>query len=180
MDRLLELEQRCQLIPLLGNHELMMLQSFEDPAQAHFWLQCGGQATLDSYGGSPECVPDDHLNFLRRCVPYYETDHHFFIHANYDSTLPLGEQPPDLMYCVHLHECCPLPHLSVKTAVVGHTPQRDGQVLRLDGVICLDTFCVGDGWLTALDVNGGELWQFNRLGQGRAEGPKNINEVPLH
>jgi len=180
LERLVQLQTECQLIPLLGNHEQMMLQTLEDPTQAVYWLQCGGHATLESYEGSLNNIPDSHLDFLRSCKPYYELEKHFFVHANYDSLLPLAHQPPDLLYWVHLHEQCPLPHLSGKTAIVGHTPQRDGQVLRLDGVICLDTFCVGDRWLTALEVGSGELWQFNRRGEMRLEGPRNINEVPLH
>jgi serine/threonine protein phosphatase 1 len=57
------------------------------------------------------------------------------------------------------------PHKSGKILVVGHTAQKDGQVLNLGHLICIDTYCHGGGWLTALDVDTGHLWQANLEGQ---------------
>ena len=48
------------------------------------WLSCGGQETMESYGGHPDDVPDEHIQFLKDCRRYYETDSHMFVHANYD------------------------------------------------------------------------------------------------
>jgi serine/threonine protein phosphatase 1 len=67
INRILALQQKYQVIPLMGNHELMMLDSFEDHSQAFYWLQCGGKETLDSYGGDPTDVPREHLDFIRGC-----------------------------------------------------------------------------------------------------------------
>lgn len=50
IDLLIELQQRCQLIPILGNHEEMMLAAREDRAKLVEWNEFGGIATLDSYG----------------------------------------------------------------------------------------------------------------------------------
>ena len=54
-----------------------------------------------------------------------------------------------------------------KTAIVGHTPQGTGEILDLGYLICIDTYCVGGGWLTALDVESGRVWQANREGRLR-------------
>ena len=50
---------------------------------------------------------------------------------------------------------------------MGHTPQKSGEVLDLGYLKCIDTFCHGGGWLTALEVRTGKVWQAN---SGRGEG----------
>jgi serine/threonine protein phosphatase 1 len=51
---------------------------------------------------------------------------------------------------------------SGKLAIVGHTLQKNGENL---GLGYLDTFCHGGGWLTALEVEGGQrVWQANEEG----------------
>ena len=56
------------------------------------------------------------------------------------------------------------PHLSGKTLIVGHTEQTDGEVLDLGFIRCIDTACWRYGWLTAMDVHSGEIWQAQRFG----------------
>src|SRR6185369_13015247 len=79
----LELENRCAIVPLLGNHELMLLEAAEHPLALEPWLSCGGAATVQSYGGQLGNIPPEHWDFIRRCQRYYETPKHFFVHANY-------------------------------------------------------------------------------------------------
>jgi serine/threonine protein phosphatase 1 len=161
---LIGLVDRCELIPLLGNHERMMLDAIESLEVLEFWLEVGGQETLACYGGTFDEVPPDHLVFLRGLHRYYETASHFFLHANYDAELTLDQQPDRLLLWEHVVHTTPLRHASGKTAVVGHTPQGSGEVLDMGHVICIDTYCVGGGWLTALDVESGRIWQANRDG----------------
>ena len=33
---------------------------------------------------------------------------------------------------------------------------------------CIDTCCYGGGWLTALDITSGQLWQANQVGETRS------------
>jgi len=61
----------------------------------------------------------------------------------------------------------PGPHCSGKTAIVGHTAQRDGEILDLGYLKCIDTCCYGEGWLTALDVDSGQVWQADKEGRMR-------------
>lgn len=56
---------------------------------------------------------------------------------------------------------------SGKTVVVGHTPQTDGRMLDLGFLKCLDTACHSGGWLTALDVDSGHIWQASQRGDLR-------------
>ena len=56
-------------------------------------------------------------------------------------------------------------HFSGKVAIVGHTPQENGEILDLGDIICIDTFCVGSGCLTALNVDTGEICQADKEGR---------------
>ena len=62
------------------------------------------------------------------------------------------------------------PHLSEKTVFVGHTEQRNGEVLDLGFVVCLDTACWKYGWLTAMDVRTRKTWQASKWGMPREPG----------
>ncbi|HJT79180.1 MAG TPA: hypothetical protein VJ739_18430 [Gemmataceae bacterium] len=59
------------------------------------------------------------------------------------------------------------PHCSGKVAVVGHTPQRGGEILDLGFLACIDTNCHRGGWLTALEVHTGQVWQADGRGRVR-------------
>ena len=167
VDQLIELVDRCQLIPLLGNHESMMLSSLESSEVYDHWCRVGGRETVDSYGGSLDGLPFEHTVFLRGLKRHYETDTHLFVHANYDATLSLEQQPDRLLLWEHVVHTLPGRHCSGKTAVVGHTPQGSGEILDMGYLICIDTYCFGGGWLTALDVESGKVWQANRDGDLR-------------
>jgi serine/threonine protein phosphatase 1 len=169
LDFLLELEQQCQVVPLLGNHEIMLLECNENPLLIESWLTVGGAATVKSYDGQLANIPPEHWDFIRRCQEYYETSTHFFVHANYAASMRLDSQHDYLRYWEHLHVNMPPPHQNGKTAIVGHTAQKSGEVLDLGHVICLDTNCYGGGWLTAMDVESGQLWQADRHGHLRGE-----------
>lgn len=167
VDLLIDLVDRCQLIPLLGNHEAMMLEAIDSPKVREFWYRAGGNTTIDSYGGSLEDVPFDHLVFLRGLKRYHETNSHLFVHANYDEALSLEQQPDRLLLWEHVVHTMPGRHRSGKTAIVGHTPQGTGEILDMGHLICIDTYCFGGGWLTALDAESGHVWQANRFGELR-------------
>jgi serine/threonine protein phosphatase 1 len=168
IQRILELERHCTLVPLLGNHEVMLLEALKSLEWLVPWLGYGGQQTMDSYGGDPSQIPPGHLDFMRACRPYFETETHLFVHANYEPDLPLDQQPEETLLWSHLTLRLPPPHTSGKRAVVGHTPQVNGEILDLGHLVCIDTYCYGSGWLTALDVDSGQTVQADRQGQVRS------------
>ena len=114
-----------------------------------------------------ESVPDNHLAFLRNCRSFYETESHIFVHANYLPHLPLEQQPKRYLRWEFLDAQLVHPHYSGKIAIVGHTTQRSGEILDLGFIKCIDTYCYGGGWLTALELNSGRVWQANKQGQLR-------------
>ncbi len=169
IETLLEVEASGRLFPLLGNHEEMMLGAIRGTSPRHWWLQHGGVQTLESYGfvGDLSALPDEHLAFLDRCLPYYEAEDTFFTHANYVADEPLDQQPAEALRWQSLAEHFPAAHYSGKRAVVGHTAQKKGEVLDADYLWCVDTYCHGGGWLTACDVMTGDMWQANADGRLR-------------
>lgn len=165
VERLLLLNGQCELVPLIGNHEAMLLSALDDAEELAFWCQCGGMETLESYGGEIESIPESHIEFFEQCSIAYETDTHLFVHANYEADRPLEEQDEHVLLWKHLNYGVPSPHVSGKKVVVGHTPQTSGEVFDAGHLICIDTFCFGDGWLTAFDVESEEIWQANKFGE---------------
>lgn len=169
IDRLITLHQTGQLIALRGNHEQMMLNCRHD-GKISAWLPMGGKTTLLSYSLSDELnlldVPDSHWDFLaNKCVNWYESDTHLFVHADADPNLPLTEQPEFILFWGLSDR--PSPHFSGKTIVYGHQSLESGFPLNLGYAICIDTLAYRTGWLTCLDVNSGTVWQANQIGQTR-------------
>ncbi len=170
LDRLIPLHQSGQLIALRGNHDAMMLDARKANGRA-MWLAVGGRETLASYGVAfAEAfkitdIPERHWIFLEEAlVDWYEIDTHFFVHAGAYYDIPLDEQPEDVLLWEKLHD--PLPHVSGKVMVCGHTRQASGVPLNLGHAVCIDTGAYEpDGWLTCLDVRTGRYWQANQRGQ---------------
>ena len=116
-----------------------------------------------------DVIPQEHIRFFRSCALAYETETHLFVHANFEAQLPIDEQDEQVLLWKHLHLGVPSKHVSGKVAIVGHTPQADGEILDLEHLICIDTYCFGNGFLTAFDVHSGETWQANKQGMLRSE-----------
>ena len=160
IDILTDLISRCTLVPLLGNHEIMMTNALKNRRDFEFWLFNGGKATLHSYGGDMNKMPMHHRTFINFCKPWYETQSHVFVHAAYDPELPMDQQTDEMLFWQHIDErFTPHPHHSGKTFICGHTPQVGGDVGDLGHIKLIDTFCYGDQWLTAYDVDSGEYIQ---------------------
>jgi serine/threonine protein phosphatase 1 len=174
LDRLVALYATGRLVPLRGNHDLMMLHAREWGVAGPAWLACGGRATLASYGGTGfraadlRRVPPGHWDFLENaCVNWYETATHVFVHASLYAELPLGDQPESVLLWEKL--AGPVAHVSGKVVVCGHTRQSSGVPVSWGRTVCIDTGAYGeDGWLTCLDVDAGCYWQANDSGQLRA------------
>jgi serine/threonine protein phosphatase 1 len=159
------------LVPLLGNHEIMLLTALDDQTEIDFWLANGGQETLDAYGGDLALMPPAHLQFLSSLQHLHVLEDDFYVHANYAASLPFDRQPDFTMFWEHLSMHIPGPHVSGKRAIVGHSPRRKGRPLVLKHLVCIDTYCYGGGWLTALDVRHGHYWQADSSGELRSIEP---------
>ncbi len=175
VEQLLALSSICQVVTLRGDHEEMLLEACTDTDKMARWLGNGGNETMESYGWIPgvrhpvieDYIPPAHMEFFRNSRDFYEVDKHIFVHAGYVADLPMESQPPLAMrWRVASASACE-PHVSGKNVIVGHTAQRSGRVLDLGFLICLDTNCARGGFLTAMDVNAGTVWQVDKAGRIR-------------
>jgi serine/threonine protein phosphatase 1 len=170
IDELLRLREKCRLVSILGNHEEMMLNFLDGRPQPDDWLECGGAATIESYRGADGKLapaPPEHIDYIRTWGDCFQTDTHFFVHGSYEPERPLAVQHWQTMRWQTLRNEIPGPHFSGKIAVVGHTSLKDGEIMDLGHLLCIDTYCWGGGWLTALDTMTGQTWQVDRNGRVR-------------
>lgn len=171
LDVILELSARTTVIPLQGNHEIMMLNARLDRAHHDEWLAQGGTATLRSYSRDGakarlDSIPEKHWLFLREQVlDYWEADRAIFVHATVDPDLDMTDQPPFLLFWQPFR--VPTTHCSGKPIICGHTPQKTGLPACFDRGICIDTGVCSDGWLTCYDLDRQEFIQANERGQLR-------------
>lgn len=84
-----------------------------------------------------------------------------------DPNFPLDEQDEATLFWQGIRGDVPGPHVSGKTAVVGHTSQKNGEILDAGHLVCIDTNCWDGGWLTALDVQSRRVWQVDEGGRRR-------------
>jgi serine/threonine protein phosphatase 1 len=176
IEQMIALEKRCKLVALLGNHDQMLRDACARRPQAFaIWLRMGGTATLSSYGADAASmtaaslarIPAAHLAFLEHCRSYYETEAHAFVHAKYNPDLPMDRQPDWLLRWETLRDGVPGPHVSGKSVIAGHSAQKSGEILDVGHLICIDTYCYGGAWLTALDVHSRQVWQADQRGRLR-------------
>jgi serine/threonine protein phosphatase 1 len=172
MNWLLYISRTHTLIPLRGNHDIMMVNARDGDDDYRKWIEVGGDATLRSYSpfdgeaGTLKDVPEAHWQFLtEQLLPYYETDSHFFVHANAYPDLSLAEQPDFMLYWEQFND--PPIHRSGKTMICGHTSQKSGLPISNGHAVCIDTWACGQGWLSCLDVQSGMIWQARESGETR-------------
>lgn len=173
LDELIALGERCRLVPILGNHDEMLLKSRNGRPTIIETDPTDGprhKAQRD-WGKVLSTLTDENLAFLENCVDYHETNTHIFVHACYDPALPMDEQPASLLRWRSLRQGAPGPHVSGKTVITGHTAQKNGRILDLGHLKCIDTYCYGGGWLTALDVRSGEVWRADARGRAPTARP---------
>ncbi len=149
------------LTTLTGNHEQMLLQSYDNPELLVLWFINNGETTLASFGLQDiHEMGSEYLAFFRNLEYYMESGDLIFVHAGFNDRIedPF-EDTHDMIW-----ECRPSysnPLLKGKTIIHGHRPKTIGFVNKIleekSPVIPIDTGCVyekelGYGNLSALDV----------------------------
>ena len=166
VNQALSLRSVCKVVLITGNHEELMRNAISGQGLFNAWLEAGGQATLDSYGGSIDNIPPDHIRFLVSSTPFFETDTEIFVHACLEPDVSLANQTSDYLRWKHLGGS-ERPHVSGKRIVCGHTSQADGVPLVFEGWVCIDTLPHGGKWLTCLDVGSDRVYQASQEGETR-------------
>lgn len=157
---------------LMGNHELMMINAFEEQQWKDTWYSNGGRATMRSF----ECnslleIPEAYLRFMLQLPFHLEVSGYLLVHAgiNFREEKPL-EDLFSLLWIRDWYEDINFDWLGDRTIVHGHTPvpravtEQQHDDLVNDRVIDLDCGCVfnrplvGLGYLCALDMTNRELY----------------------
>jgi len=169
LEQLIAVGKLCNFVPILGNHEQMLLDAIDRKRPQREWLIHGGNETLDSYGSVSTLadIPQEHVDFICTWIDYFETDGYFFAHGNYLPKKKLNKQPWEEMRWRSLKNFLPAQHVSKKTAILGHTANKQGEIVNHGHLVCIDTFCHGGGWLTALEPKTVMVWQANELCESR-------------
>ena len=148
VDFLLGQQQQYACFFIMGNHEQMYLHYLEtgDPGN---WLDNGGLETLRSYRNEQgDGQPAEHLDFLKKCRFFLETEHYFFTHGGLDPAMSVKDNlrhyNPDRFCWQRRHMRASLLAAGSfpweKTVVCAHTPVPEP--ILLDRLIAIDTGCI--------------------------------------
>ncbi len=156
------IRQGFDVTTLIGNHEVMLLDSYYNRELEPIWLMNNGATTLMSFGLEDIRNIDKHyLEFFTSLEYYKIVGNVIFVHAGFDDFaidpfadkhIMIWESRPSYRNSM----------LSGKTIIHGHRPNTISNLKKLidekSNVISIDTGCVyekeiGYGILTALEVN---------------------------
>ncbi len=155
------------IVALTGNHEVMLLDAFEDEGNILLWLLNGGGRTLKSFGvESIKSLAPKYLRFFKSLPFYYAFGNYLFVHAGFNdgATDPFQDRY-SMVWESSLSYSHPL--LSGKTIIHAHRPIPLGYCFRQieDNckVINIDTGCVYKdsadyGVLTAIELTSKKLF----------------------
>lgn len=150
VDKLIDMQNLCNCIYLIGSHEYAMLNAPRDDYYNYLFWNYGGDATVQSYG-SFENIMKIHGEFFNSLKPYYLANKYLFIHAGIRIGIPLEDQ--DLSDMVYIRsEFYSKKHGLPYKIIFGHTEFDKPQVQ--DDKICIDTGCgkYKDAVLTAVII----------------------------
>ncbi len=168
VDYIIDLQEKDYNInPLLGNHELLLLETLEDEKNKPKWIQNGGNETLKSFGiSSIKNTPPKYLDFFTNLTNYFSIEDYLFVHAGFnDKILNPFQDTYSLVWESQVEYLNPL--LAEKTIIHGHRPITieycEKQINKTKQVINIDTGCVykekvGYGKLTAIELYSKKLF----------------------
>lgn len=141
------LDSGFKITTILGNHEQMMLNAFENSDENLLWLKNGGKKTLSSFLTSDlKKIPVKYLDYLRELKPYLELDNYLLVHAGINMKVdnPL-EDIHSLLWMRNWTEFYDQNWISNRTIIHGHTPMQSdlikNQFSSDNTVICIDNGC---------------------------------------
>lgn len=131
--KLMQLEQKDGAIVLLGNHELMFLDTILGNFPLMYYIKNGGLPTLKSFGIDIEkrrytqyelfkIIGEDLINWLLKRPLYYQTDRYIFVHAGIKPDIPINKQSRDDL--LWIREDFYMNYKGEKIVFFGHTATK--------------------------------------------------------
>ncbi|NET33625.1 MAG: serine/threonine protein phosphatase [Cyanothece sp. SIO1E1] len=155
-----------------GNHEELLLEAFPN-GNIHMpafqsWMYSGGHTTLESYSNTQALL--EHLKWIKSLPTYLDLDDIWLVHAGIHPELPIEAQTSqDFCWIRDVFHSSTRPYFPNKLVIVGHTitftlPNvKPGQLAQGKGWLDIDTGAYNprSGWLTGLDIDQQQVYQFN-------------------
>ncbi len=148
------------VIPLIGNHESMLLDVYENEKNISRWILNGGDLTLKSFEiSSLKDIESKYMKFFKDLIYYYSFEDYLFVHAGFNDNVlnPFIDYYSMLWKC---KESYTNQLLENRTVIHGHKPtmvtKYEERVPSGLHVINIDTGCIykdkkGFGRLTAYE-----------------------------
>lgn len=163
IDYIIDLKEKgIDIVPLLGNHESMLLDAYNNEGLTYKWIQNGGSTTLKSFNiTSLKDIEPKYIEFFKGLSYYFALNEYLFVHAGFnDSDInPFADKYSMIWLFKQTYEN---PLLMNKIIIHGHRPITVDVCKEIvysnKNVINLDTGCVysnmtGYGTLTAIELN---------------------------
>ena len=164
IDLLVARSRTHEVIPLMGNHEVMMLRFLQNSSLWEAWAPLGGVQTLLSYGLRPparvtpdevaklaetfaKALPASHVAFLGRLPYSFENGDLLFVHAGIRPGVPLKRQELNDLIWIR-DDFLNFKGSFGKLVVHGHTPVEEPEVLP--NRINIDTGAYATGKLSCI------------------------------
>ena len=168
VDYIIDLQHKgFDIIPLMGNHEAMLIDSIDSDAFLSNWMLNGGGVTLKSFGiKSLKALDQTYIDFFKGLQFYYMFNNFLFVHAGFNDEISDPFEDKDQMIWAR-REKYTNPVFKDKIIIHGHTPVTESfcrhSILDNRRVINIDTGCIyagnaGYGYLSALELNSMKLF----------------------
>jgi len=155
-------KQGFNVTTLIGNHEVMLLDSYSNRELEPIWMMNNGATTLMSFGTEDiRNIDEQYIEFLNSLEYFKVVGNIIFVHAGFnDQAINPFSDKHSMIWGSRPSYRNPL--LSRRTIIHGHRPNMISNLIRQinekANVISIDTGCVyekemGYGILTALEVN---------------------------
>lgn len=120
------------IIYIRGNHEQLLLDSFENESKEYLWIKNGGDKTLQSFKVN-FCneIPFKYIQLLKSSILYYEFEDYIFVHAGLNLSIedPFKDEY-SLLWTREMNEKDLINSKFAKKNVIhGHTPISQKQIL---------------------------------------------------
>ncbi|WP_075591257.1 metallophosphoesterase family protein [Labilibacter marinus] len=162
IDYIIDLQEKdFDIISLIGNHEMLLLETLEDEKNKSKWIQNGAAETLKSFEiKSIKEISQKYLDFFKSLQNYYSFEEFLFVHAGFnDKVVNPFQDTYSMIWKSQATYSNPL--LSDKIIVHGHRPitikhckkqlDENAQVINID-TGCVYKEKVGYGKLTAIEL----------------------------